>query len=111
MDEKLYWLEVPPWLKKKLRFFNFAVETDPASPKNPLNIIRRIYRPGDFVVLKLDIDNEKVSSRVAPRVKVSAARIWSSNHASYPDSMLCTVLLEIPLDHVCHLLLKMDGFI
>ena len=60
MDKSAYWLEVPPRLEKKLRFYNIGVETDPASPKNPLNIIRRLYRPGDFVVLKLDVDNEKV---------------------------------------------------
>lgn len=30
---------------------------DPESPFNPLNIIKSIYKPGDFVVVKLDIDH------------------------------------------------------
>ena len=61
MEKRKYWLEVPLRIKKQLRFFNFGVETDPTSPKNPLNIVRKFYRPGDFIVLKLDIDNEKAS--------------------------------------------------
>ena len=60
MDTREYYAEVPPRLHKRLHLFNFAVETDPASPRNPLNIVRRLHKPGDFVVLKLDVDNEKV---------------------------------------------------
>jgi len=66
MDTKEYYAEVPPRLYKRLHLFNFAVETDPASPRNPLNIVRRLHKPGDFVVLKLDVDNEKARQTLTP---------------------------------------------
>ena len=51
------------WFKlcrEKLHYYNVPCDTDPESPFNPLNIIKSIYKPGDFVVLKLDIDNEPI---------------------------------------------------
>lgn len=29
---------------------------EPGAPNNPLEVLRRVARPGDFVVFKLDID-------------------------------------------------------
>jgi hypothetical protein len=42
------------------RRYNVGVDADPGSPFNVANILRRIYRPGDFVAIKLDIDNEDI---------------------------------------------------
>ena len=41
-----------------MHFYNVPCDIDAGSPFNPLNIIRSIYRAGDFVVVKLDIDDE-----------------------------------------------------
>ena len=43
-------LAVPGAVQPALHFYNVPVSVDPASPANPLNIIRKIYRPGDFIV-------------------------------------------------------------
>ena len=43
-----------------MHYYNVPCDIEPDSAFNPLNIIKSIYRPGDFVVLKLDIDNEVI---------------------------------------------------
>ena len=43
-----------------MHYYNVPCDTDPDSPFNPLNMIQSIYKPGDYVVLKLDIDNEEI---------------------------------------------------
>lgn len=34
------------------QFYNFPIDADPASPRNPLNILRTVAKPNDFVVFK-----------------------------------------------------------
>lgn len=46
--------------REKMHYYNVPCDIEPDSPFNPLNIIKSIYRPGDFVAIKLDIDNEKI---------------------------------------------------
>ena len=43
-----------------MHFYNVPCDFDARSPFNPLNIIRSTYKAGDFVVVKLDIDNEDI---------------------------------------------------
>ena len=45
---------VPGAVQPALHFYNVPVSVDTASPANPLNIIRKIYRPGDFIVSEQD---------------------------------------------------------
>ena len=40
-----------------MHFFNFAVSAESESLANPLYFVRQRYRPGDYVIFKLDIDN------------------------------------------------------
>ena len=51
---KLCWLfgvqEVPPELQSSLNFYNVPLTTNLSDPKCPLNVLKRIYNPGDFVV-------------------------------------------------------------
>lgn len=37
------------------------------APDNPLNILRRIFRKGDYVVIKLDIDNAPIELVISMR--------------------------------------------
>ena len=39
---------------------NIETPVGAGAADNPLNIVRRIFRPGDFISFKLDIDNAKV---------------------------------------------------
>lgn len=48
------------YLRSSIHYFNIPCDIEPDSPFNPLNIIKAMYKPGDFVVIKLDIDNEPV---------------------------------------------------
>lgn len=52
-----YWAEVPLEMRARMHYFNVPCDIDAASPFNPLNIVKAMYQPGDFVVVKLDIDN------------------------------------------------------
>ena len=61
-----YWAEVPPELRARMHYFNIPCETAPDSPFNPLNIVKELYRPGDFVVIKLDIDAESIEQVSGP---------------------------------------------
>lgn len=51
--------------RAKIHYFNIPCDVAPDSPFNPLNILKAIYKPGDYVVIKLDIDNEPVEQASA----------------------------------------------
>eukprot|EP00667_Euglena_gracilis_P017540 EG_transcript_18511 len=55
-----YWRRVPDSFKHKMHFFNAAASSDPKSPMNPLTLVKQVALPDDFVVFKLDIDNNEV---------------------------------------------------
>ena len=57
---KEYWADVPLEMRARMHYYNVPCDTAPDSPFNPLNIVKNMYRPGDFVVIKLDIDNEGI---------------------------------------------------
>lgn len=52
-----YWENVPPNIVKRLHFYNAPAKSHPSSPSDPLNILKSMAKPGDFVALKLDIDD------------------------------------------------------
>ncbi len=54
---RTYWESVPEIYKSRLHYYNTPITSDTAAPNHPLGVIRTIYRPGDFVALKLDIDD------------------------------------------------------
>lgn len=54
--------EVPGIYMHGYQYFNTPATPDPEDPKNPLNILKSIARPEDFVVFKLDIDNNPVET-------------------------------------------------
>lgn len=46
------------------RWFNVPASSDPKSPDNPLNHIRAHAKVEDYVLLKLDIDNNEVEEAI-----------------------------------------------
>ena len=64
-----YWATVPDDYKGRLHFFNTAFDGNLSSASNPLNIIRGLYRPGDMVVMKLDIDNAPLELSVIEAIE------------------------------------------
>jgi hypothetical protein len=51
---------VPGTEYHNFQYFNVPAVADVDDPRNPLNVLKTIARPQDFVVLKLDIDNSQL---------------------------------------------------
>lgn len=62
MDPAKYWDQFLPKLTGAMHFYPVPCPVDVDDERNPFNIIRRIYRPGDCIAFKLDIDDEVVES-------------------------------------------------
>jgi hypothetical protein len=63
-----YWASVPNDIKPRLHFYNAPVTPEPGSAMNPVEWIKHLHRPGDFIVFKLDVDNDGVESALAQQV-------------------------------------------
>lgn len=58
-----YWQSVPDSYVSRLHFYN-TFASDQRSLSSPIGIIERQFRSGDFVVIKLDIDNENLENNI-----------------------------------------------
>jgi len=56
--------ELPGDLWHKYQYFNWPASSNSSDPSSPLNIIKKIAQPGDFVALKLDIDTPQVEMAI-----------------------------------------------
>jgi len=63
-----YWNSVPDDVKPRLHFYNAPVTPQAGSSMNPVDWIKKMYRPGDYVVFKLDIDNDEVESALIEQI-------------------------------------------
>ena len=63
-----YWDSVPADVKPRLHFYNAPVTPEPGSAMNPVDWIRDLYQPGDYIVFKLDIDNDAVEGELVQQV-------------------------------------------
>eukprot|EP00668_Euglena_longa_P000797 GGOE01000964.1.p1 GENE.GGOE01000964.1~~GGOE01000964.1.p1 ORF type:complete len:211 (+),score=35.27 GGOE01000964.1:117-749(+) len=59
-----YWQRVPDAFKHRMHFFNTAASDDVNSGMNPLRLMERVAHPKDYVVFKLDIDNNEVEVKL-----------------------------------------------
>jgi len=91
VDPNDYWRRVPDDMKARLHFFNTPTSADPADPMNPLTFIRRIAKPGDYIVMKLDIDNNAVETGIVDQIIKSHAHhpmidefIWENHVKGSP---------------------------
>eukprot|EP00887_Chlorella_sp_A99_P003206 scaffold9.g3206.t1 len=69
-----YWDDVPGWLLSRLHLYTASVDNATTSPANPLNMIRegpprRLAREGDYVVVKLDIDDSPLELSLIRQVE------------------------------------------
>lgn len=64
-----YWGEVPVEMRARMHYFNVPCDTGSDSPFNPLNIVKNMYQPGDFIVIKLDIDNEPIEQAMMKQLR------------------------------------------
>lgn len=56
---------MPQALLHKYQYFNVPVSTNTSEAGHPLQVLRRVAQRGDFVLLKLDLDNTAVEHGVA----------------------------------------------
>lgn len=63
-----YWKSVPDEQVSKLHFYN-TYASDEAGPAAPLGILQKTFQQGDFVVVKLDIDNEVLENKIMQQLK------------------------------------------
>ena len=54
-----YWASVPVSLMAKVHFYN-TYATVGSNGSSPIVVIKQMHRPGDFVAVKLNIDNEEI---------------------------------------------------
>jgi len=52
-DQTQYWEQVPDNVKLTLHYYNVPCSIEPDSEFNPLRIVKTLYQPGDFVVIKV----------------------------------------------------------
>ncbi|KAK9823706.1 hypothetical protein WJX72_004819 [[Myrmecia] bisecta] len=69
MDPKAYWASVTETMVEKLHFYNIGIDNDTTKASHPLNIMKSIYRPGDLIIVKLDIDNEELESFILKEIE------------------------------------------
>jgi hypothetical protein len=64
-DPEDWWRTVPTNFNTRLHFRNVPVSADVDSDANPLNVLRDVAMPDDFVAFKLDIDTNAVEIPIA----------------------------------------------
>lgn len=57
----------------KMHFYNFPMSAVPGDASNPLTLLRSVALPGDFVVIKLDIDTPQVEIPLIEQLDVDPA--------------------------------------
>jgi hypothetical protein len=65
------WRQIPPHLKPIYHWYNIPVSPEPNHPDNALDYIKRVARPEDFVLLKIDIDNTPVEEALVSQLLAS----------------------------------------
>lgn len=60
--------QVPHEILHAFQYFHMPCTTDPDDPANPLTILKKIAKPSDYVVLKLDIDNSTLERWFVHRI-------------------------------------------
>ncbi|KAL4854373.1 hypothetical protein ACK3TF_004889 [Chlorella vulgaris] len=57
LNPREYWAEVPANIKPILHLYNVGIEGNTTHEEHPIHILKQHAQPGDFVVVKLDIDH------------------------------------------------------
>ena len=85
-----YWAKVPDHYKGRMHFYNTAYVANKTSASHPLNIMRGIYKSGDMIVVKLDIDNAPLEISIIEDIENDPALV----------DMNAEMYFEMHYDHV-----------
>eukprot|EP00667_Euglena_gracilis_P016347 EG_transcript_17098 len=89
IDHTKYWERVPTEAVHRMQFFNTAASDDPQHAMNPLRLMLKVARPEDYVVLKLDIDNNEVEVNLIqqllhnPKLVALVDELFWENHVHH----------------------------
>jgi len=67
----LMWSKVPAVMKPFITYYNIPAVSQPQSSDNPLNHIRTLATPADYVALKVDVDNDAIELELLQQVLTS----------------------------------------
>jgi len=82
-----YWQTVPEEYVSRLHFYN-TYASDQLNPAGPLGILDSRFKTGDFIVVKLDIDNEILENSIMRKVmsmKHKIAEFFFEKHFDAPE--------------------------
>lgn len=68
MDPKSQWSTVPDDIKRKTSWYNIPANATVDHADNPLTYIKKLTKPEDFVVFKLDIDTPQVEVAIVQQI-------------------------------------------
>ena len=68
LDPADVWDLVPAELAGRYHWFNIPVSLDAAGPHNPLTVLRQVARPGDYIIVKLDIDHPRLERELVTTI-------------------------------------------
>ena len=87
--------DIPPDLYSAYQHFNIAVNANMTDPRNPLNILRTIATPADFVSFKLDIDSNHIEMAFVTQIlndpiyKTLIDEFFFEHHFNFPPLVNC----------------------
>lgn len=98
---RTYWDGVPDIYKDRLHYYNAPITAEIANADHPVNIIRSIYRPGDFIAVKLDIDNSPIETAFVDAIETdpdllhSIGEMFYEQHYDHSGALLAKQLPKI----------------
>jgi len=86
---------LPREIYQAYQFFNIPASTNLLDPANPLNIIKGVTKPEDYVVLKIDIDNyiaenefiRQILSDIELQIRID--ELYFEHHINFEPLMQC----------------------
>ena len=72
-----------------MQYFNIPVTKDVKDPSHPLEILKRVATPEDFVVFKLDMDHSEIEAAIVeaivadPEVHVRIDEMFFEHHVNF----------------------------
>lgn len=102
LADKEIFRDIPPHLWHKYQYFNLPASADGSNPASPLNIIKQIAQPGDFVVLKLDIDNFVIEGVIVQMIMADPQLVELIDEFVYEEHVQFDAMVKCCWAHTAH---------
>lgn len=91
INQQDYWASMPAQYATKVHLLNMPVSSELHASGQAFQILRKIYRPGDFIALKLDIDHEGLEGQLVDKLlednqlQHMVGEMWFEQHHDAPE--------------------------